>query len=299
MERFERAQEGGFIRRAPGGVARAGVLCAAVVWGGACNGLLGIDLPELRDDTAAAASSSSAGGGGGQPGGDTGGGGGAGGGGGGGAPQCDVLEVLPGEDLDLSMIDDMEDGDIDIPEGDGKTPRSGAWFMFGDDTEGAILTPEDKAGLVQELPSPRPEGDGESTMAVHTSGEGFADWGAGIGVNLLGEGYYDASEYRGLTFWGRAEEGTDGEVLVAFVDQQTHDAGGICDPEVDCHDYFSLRVTLTPSWTQFKVPIECLRQGGWGREFEAVAIDRLWAIQFRFTKEQVFDVWIDDVAFYR
>ncbi len=48
-----------------------------------------------------------------------------------------------------------------------------------------------------------------------------------------------------------------------------------------------------------KIPVECLKQEPYGNQLLAPALHRLWAIEFFFDKELAFDIWIDDVAFYR
>ncbi|MGK3966802.1 protein kinase [Sorangium sp. So ce118] len=176
-------------------------------------------------------------------------------------------------------------------------PRLGAWFTYHDGSEGGAQEPDDAAGLVTATMPAR----GDSTLAVHTSGnDRFAEWGAGIGFHLSNADY-DATGYRGIAFWARAEEGLSTDLLVAFVDRQTHPGGGICGPEegqVPCYDHFHTRVTLASDWKHVKVPVECLVQTGYG-VFDALAQSGLRDIQFSFSAGQAFDLWIDDVAFYR
>ncbi|WP_159397264.1 hypothetical protein [Sorangium cellulosum] len=258
--------------------AAAGALCAAAVWPG-CNAIVGIEAPVREDATAATeAGSGSAGAGGAQP-------------------DCTLLEVSPEETLELSMIDDMEDGNIGILKGDGATPRQGAWFTYSDGSEGGAQEPSDLAELVAAMMPAR----GDSERAVHTSGNDlFTKWGAGTGFRLNGA-YYDATDYRGITFWARAEEGSPTGLSVTFVDQQTDPGGGICGDkkgQVPCFDHFHTSVPLTSDWKHFKVPVGCLVQTGYGL-FEAPAQDRIQAIQFSFGPGQAFDFWIDDVAFYK
>ncbi|MGK4004480.1 hypothetical protein WMF31_17730 [Sorangium sp. So ce1036] len=243
--------------------AGAGALCAAAVWPG-CNAILGIEAPERE--------------------------------GAGDQLDCTMLEVVPGEPLELSMIDDMEDGNTAIPKGDGAIPRQGVWILFHDNSEDGDQQPPHQSKLVEAMSPAR----GDSERGVHTSGnELFTEWGAGIGIRL--SGYYDATAYRGVTFWARAEEGSSTDLFVTLVDQQTDNEGGICgddEGQVPCYDHFHTIVTLTPDWKHFKVPAGCLVQTGYG-VFEALAQDRIRNIQFSFGPGQAFDIWIDDVAFYR
>ncbi|WP_437683568.1 hypothetical protein [Sorangium sp. So ce131] len=258
--------------------AGAGALCAAAAWPG-CNAIVGIEAP-VREDVAVAtgAGSGSAGAGGDRP-------------------DCTSLEVSPEEALELSMIDDMEDGNIGILKSDDATPRQGSWFAYNDGSEGGAQAPSERAELVAAMMPARVD----SERAVHTSGnELFTSWGAGVGFELS-TAYYDATGYRGITFWARAEGESSREMFVTFVDQQTDAGGGICGAmagQVPCYDHFHTSVALTSDWKHFKVPVGCLTQSGYGL-FEAIAQDRISKIQFSFGPGQAFNFWIDDVAFYK
>ncbi|WP_155799085.1 hypothetical protein [Sorangium cellulosum] len=217
--------------------------------------------------------------------------------GGGGAGPCEVLEVMPGELLDGSMIDDMEDGDLSILPGEKENPRAGIWFMDNDPSPEGIREPDNEADLMSTVDPPR----GDSHVAVHTgANDGFREYGASVAFFLYNDGFGDASEYRGITFWARAEESSARRMKVMFIDRQTRDTGGICDVEADgCYDHFHRHVLLADDWKHFKIPVECLKQGGFGDQFEAPAMDQLWGFYFSFDAGQAFDIWIDDVAFYR
>ncbi|WP_437775857.1 hypothetical protein [Sorangium sp. So ce1097] len=229
--------------------------------------------------------------------GDGGGGGGGMGGGSVGAGPCEVLEVQPGETLELSMIDDMEDGNLQILPGDDMNPRSGDWFMDNDGSPEGIHEPDIEADLMTSLDPPR----GDSLMALHTSANNrFTEYGASVAVFLNNDDFYDASGYRGITFWARAEEGSSRRLKVMFIDRQTRPTGGICDEAAgECYDHFHRPVTLADDWKHFKIPAECLRQGGFGEQFEAPLLEQLWGLYFSFDANQAFDIWIDDIAFYR
>ncbi|KYF49964.1 hypothetical protein BE04_00980 [Sorangium cellulosum] len=215
----------------------------------------------------------------------------------GGGDPCKVFEAMPGEVLDLSLIDDMEDQDLSIPTGDGASPRAGLWFKDNDLSPEGIHEPENELDLMSTVDPPR----GDSLVAVHTSAnDGFRDWGAGVAFFLDNDDFYDASKYRGITFWARAGESSTKRMKVMFVDRQTRHTGGICDLEADgCYDHFHQYVVLADDWKRFKLPAACLKQAGFGDQFDAPAMDQLWGFYFFFDPGQAFDVWIDDVAFYR
>ncbi|AUX45842.1 uncharacterized protein SOCE26_073380 [Sorangium cellulosum] len=217
-------------------------------------------------------------------------------GGAGGGDRCKILEVSPDEVLTTSLIDDLEDGNIDVPEGEPANPRLGFWYTFNDMT-GGNQEPSNDNDLVVPLALPR-EG---SELAVHTSADdGFTEWGAGVGVLLRDGEYYDASAYSGITFWAYAEEDSSRALVVSFIDRQTDGEGGECGGEMQplCYDHFHSDIILTPSWKHYKIPIACLKQEGYG-EFPALRVTELRSIDFLYARGKAFNIWIDDIAFYR
>ncbi|WP_437572027.1 hypothetical protein [Sorangium sp. So ce542] len=125
---------------------------------------------------------------------------------------------------------------------------------------------------------------GSSLSAAYSEADDkFTDWGALFGFRLnsnemeTNPGVYDTPEFRGITFFARADSGASTEVLVDVVDAQTWNKGGVC---TRCDDHFTKIVTLTPCWTQYKVAFSELKQSGWGQAFAAVDLTKVWSIQF-------------------
>ncbi|WP_437564164.1 hypothetical protein [Sorangium sp. So ce542] len=228
------------------------------------------------------------------------GGAGAGAGGAGGAGGGCVVEMPAGEAPTAPLlIDDMEDGDNNIiPIEDEANPRRGYWFA-ANDTNGE-QHPAPGNFYMSELELPR----GDSTSAVNTEADnGFTQWGALVGLLLNTdeagtESVYDASGFRGIAFWAYAESDSYARMIVDVADVQTWRAGGICGINGLCDDHFRMIVALTPCWKYYEVPFADLKQTGWGEKFDAVDVTQLWAIQFRFSSGQRFNIWVDDVAFY-
>ncbi|WP_437669148.1 hypothetical protein [Sorangium sp. So ce131] len=226
--------------------------------------------------------------------------GGAGGAGGGGAGGGCVVEMPAGEaPTPPLLIDDMEDGDINIiPIEDDVNPRRGYWYA-ANDMNGEQLPRADDF-YTSEIELPR----GDSTLAVNSEADvGFSLWGALFGFRLNAveagtEGVYDASRFRGIAFWAYAESGSYTRMIVDVADVQTWKDGGICGTNGVCDDHFRTIVVLTPCWKYYEIPFANLKQTGWGEKFDAVDVTQLWAIQFRFNSKQNFNVWVDDVAFY-
>ncbi|XXY46181.1 carbohydrate binding domain-containing protein [Sorangium sp. So ce269] len=275
-----------------------GVCASAVFWLG-CAQIFGFDKRyELRDASAGGAGAGGAGAGGAGAGGAGAGGAGAGGadtagaGAGDAGPGC--ADGMPPVDITaLSLIDDMEDGNrFILPGGHDENPRHGRWFVYNDGR--GTQTPSDEEFSPAEIERPRDD----SSRAVHTAGDdGFVEWGAGVGFSLAYSGFYDAAEFRGIAFWAYAEEGSTRTMSVAVGDAQTTEEGGICNEA--CGDHFFAMVVLSRCWKYHEIPFSELQQIGWGEPAEALDAARLWGVQLSLPPGQAFDVWIDDIAFYR
>ncbi|MEE9385542.1 MAG: hypothetical protein V3V08_19200 [Nannocystaceae bacterium] len=207
--------------------------------------------------------------------------------------QSTPTPAPPGE-----MIDDMEDKDGAILEVSG---RSGAWYTSNDESKDGTQTPASDADFTMtELEAPREK----SKYAARCQGSGFKEWGAAFGFNLnepdgKDRGTYDASKYAGLVFWARNGEAGPQSFTLAFVDDQTDPQGGNCDESKadDCWDHFATSVKLTDKWEQYEIEIADLKQGGWGKKFDALHLNALYSVEFQNEAAVDFDIWIDDIAF--
>ena len=132
------------------------------------------------------------------------------------------------------MLDDFEDGDGAIIMSGG---RQGFWYTFNDGTAGGSQTPPSTAVV------PDSGGACESANALHTTGSGFATWGAGIGVDLNNLGGamgvkmpWDASAYTGIVIAARGSGMVRrAEELAAEHDDREHEDEKGCDFGVhDC-----------------------------------------------------------------
>lgn len=188
----------------------------------------------------------------------------------------------------------------------------GAWYTYTDMTAGAIA-PAEGATFV-------PEMSDNGTPAAHASGDGFTDWGAGMGFNLLtpvdpgtsgleapcvpasgNPGSVDLSMFTGISFSAKASghavrlKVTDAQSVPTTVD-------GACVPsEIEterCEDSFGKVLTLTPEWQDFKFSWAELTQEGWGKKFpDGLQTSAIIAVQFQVTANTAFDYWVDNVAF--
>jgi hypothetical protein len=184
------------------------------------------------------------------------------------------------------LIDDFEDGNSQVLVRDG---RNGVWHVFQDGSEGADISMTDP-------PVPDSGGANGSRRAMHLSGSGFQDWGAGVGLELRsGVLPYDASAHQGIRFWAR---GTPSLRLV-FVQQDlaTGDTCAACSGgSSECANFYGASAVLSDDWTEFTVPWSALSQSFAGST--AFGADQLLMIKFEAPPADRFEFWLDDVSFY-
>jgi hypothetical protein len=212
---------------------------------------------------------------------------------------------------DPLMIDDMEDGDGDICR---TKVRNGGWYTFGDSTVGAELSPPSNSPF---LPTLIGDGSrGNSRYAAHFSGSGFTEWGAIMGLVLIAPPVltnenpgpvattaavptFDAAQgVGGITFWMKSSA----PVSVAIPTSETTPTseGGQCadaPSEHNCDNHFQFQITApSPGWAEYQVPFNALRQAAGSAIWNP---RHLMNIQFQVPPEAPFDVWVDDLAFYK
>src|SRR5258706_6711741 len=149
------------------------------------------------------------------------------------------------------LIDDMEDGDGKVSPAGG---RGGDWFTYHDMTAGTQI-PAQGGPVVPEAAD-----RAGSTKAIHTTGSGFADWGAGLGVALHLSCPYDGSAYSGISFFAKGADPLTVKVKTAPTTPGAE--GGSC--AVNCYDPFKKDLVLSPAWTRYSIAWADLAQGGWG-----------------------------------
>ncbi len=200
------------------------------------------------------------------------------------------------------MIDDLQHSGDSLPPTNG---RCGSWFVYNDMT-GPAQTPP--ANMVF------PSAPGYcSTLAMHTTGGPFTNYGGGIGFDLndCGGGTrttYDASAHQGIAFWAKSTTAADAEfpIYLLVLTPATVPAGtaggggGTCVPADAgqmCGDSHRFAVQLTTEWQEFNVLFTDLLQAGWGIK---VPFDpsKILAMQYNIPISQAFDFWIDDIGFY-
>lgn len=191
----------------------------------------------------------------------------AGGGGGGadaGAGRGGTISVEPTSGsgaVDPSwtgLIDDFEDGDVRA-----KVPR-GWWYPVNDETSTQGFGIE-------------PISDGTpSVYALRTHGSGFHDWGAALGVDLVGDtSPLSAPSTAKLCFQARVEPGTTTLVQVHFVSDQ----------------HYIHEVSLSEAWSRY---CSTLTDFVGANDAPLIPNDMI-ALQFFFAPNSRFELWLDDV----
>lgn len=199
------------------------------------------------------------------------------------------------------LIDNFEDGDTRVAAGDSN--REGFWFYLND---GKGTFTHDATSFV-----PVPGGVGNSVFAAHFGGDGFTDWGFGVGTALKRRTVThtcpaDASLFAGVRFRARGQAGpqNEGHARVTLPLLQTMDQqwGGSC--EAKCGDLHQRFVKLCPEWREYVLSFDDFQQTGWGQAV-VFSPEDLIGLNFEILPNgnpggfdnQPADVWIDDIRF--
>jgi hypothetical protein len=199
------------------------------------------------------------------------------------------------------IVDDMEDQTQAILGSDAY----GSWYVYGDDTIGAHMTPAPNTAFSME---PIPGGRCASEYAMRMSGTGFTTWGAGMGFDF---GYggttdggavvkipVDAHAYSGVRFWARVGEATTKNATFSIlagncpVADGGADAGAVRAPS-DCALSFQKPLTLTNDWVRYDITFDDLLSNP-GRL--PIARDQIYSFGFLVSAGMTFDLWIDDIS---
>ena len=209
-----------------------------------------------------------------------------------------------------AMIDDMESGgDPNIPMTSG---RNGSWWAGGDSVSpNAMIVPSNTGGPASVIPNGGRCGSLHAMRAT-ISGQGFTSW-AVLTVSMRygsdGDGGtgilpYDVHYRNGITFWARVSDTSAADVRFGVSDKWSRPEGGICDASVTngptaCYDTFGVPLTqLGTTWTQYQIPFGGLSQRMFGLQRQTLDTTAIYTIDFNFQTGEIFDFWVDDIAFY-
>jgi hypothetical protein len=195
------------------------------------------------------------------------------------------------------LIDDMEDGTQYIITDNG---LQGLWYTYNDESPGASQEPSQGFPMYRtdlgsaivardcQAPGSPPffAGETDCSFVARTWGDGQRGWGAGIGLDLNGEGgvknAFDASNYGGIGFFVMGNV-RGGSIRVNVQDVRTtpesagaadreliarcesfYDDGGAIIPTGTCNDHYGRRIAIGPEWTWVEIPFGCMAAEGWG-----------------------------------
>ena len=175
--------------------------------------------------------------------------------------------------------------------------RGGYWYVFAD-KQGSEVTPMpgDQGGTFS-MSEGGAKGTKYAARMQGTVGGGDLVY-VGMGFNFVDpKGQYDASKYKGVSFWAKKGPGSVANVRLKVPDVATEPDGKICS---DCYNDFGADLTLSEEWQQFTIPFSAMKQmKGWGSPHPA-AIDatKLYGMQFQVNeKGGKFDIWVDEIEF--
>jgi endoglucanase len=193
-----------------------------------------------------------------------------------------------------AVIDDGEDNNHQAIAQKG---RGGYWYTFVDKA-GSTVSPT--AGEQGGTFAMAPGGANGSAFAARATAKlaGGNVVFAGVGVNFTDpKGPYDASAYKGISFWAKRSETSASKVRVKLPDVNTDPDGKVC---TECYNDFGMDIELTPAWTKYTIPFNQMsQQSGWGApRTAAIEVTRVYGIQLQAsTPGAEFDIAIDDLEF--
>lgn len=144
----------------------------------------------------------------------------------------------------------------------------------------------------------------DSLSAMHIAGTCSTYAGIGCYLNrptlTSTTGAYDASAYKGITFWAKGT-GNGGNFIAVgqMASTELEKFGGTCLLSACDGNTFTLKGLSNTVWTQYTVPSTALT-GGTVSPFNPLGT---WTFEFQFTSGTdllgvPFELWIDDVSFY-
>lgn len=191
----------------------------------------------------------------------------------------------------------ISDGEANSNQVNAVKGRGGYWYTFVD-KNGSSITPTsgDQGGTFTMTPG----GANGTKFAAHMTGQvGTADTVyAGMGLNFLEpKGPYDATAYKGISFWAKKGPGSTSKVRLKVPDTNTDPDGKVCK---ECYNDFGVDLNLTDQWTQYVVPyIGMTQMKDWGNpRMPGIDSSRVYGMQFQVNEKGApFDVWVDEIQF--
>ena len=213
------------------------------------------------------------------------------------------------------LIDDFEDGDkliniINSPR------RDGIWDTNNDGTVGGTEAPAPMMFLPVELAAMTAGTDAAApyagdTYAAHLTGKGFTSFGAYMNVSMRAVAvfndtpYYDASGYKGISFIAKAGSTASAikAMRVRFISGDTDPRGQKCKTSgvqnTLCYNHYYASVTLTSAWKLYQINFSGFVQGADGMINASIDTKEMYGMEFYFAQSTTFDLWLDDLTFFK
>ena len=175
--------------------------------------------------------------------------------------------------------------------------RGGYWYTFSDELGTKVVPETGKHGGTFQM---SPGGASGSKFAAHMSGTigSGGNVQAGMGLNFVDpKGQYNASKYKGVSFWAKKGPGSAAEVRLKVPDIATDPEGKVCK---ECYNDFGVDLTLTEEWTQYTIPFTSMKQlKGWGSPHtDGIDPSTLYGMQWQVqVPGAAFDIWVDEIEF--
>ena len=199
------------------------------------------------------------------------------------------------------QIDDFEDQDSFILR---LSMRNGPWYVVADATATGTVGPK---MMVGPLPTADLRSGSSSISALHLSATGFADWGVGVGADLVNQMAkkvaYDVSAYKSVRFYAKIASGSSATVKVLFPNSFSDADGGKCtdaDTKKRCGDHLFKSVAgLKTTWDVYEVKFADLTQQAFGLpQTFPLDLSSVYSVQFTLANKLLpVDVWLDDITF--
>lgn len=116
---------------------------------------------------------------------------------------------------------------------------------------------------------------------------------------------YDTSTWEGVVFWGRVAPGSETSLRVRASDYLTDDKGCGCTPYTNqndasdgCDKFGFFPPPLNGNFEVRFAPFSEMQQGGWGQPSPGLYTKRLYEMGVEYGRG-AWDLWIDDIGFYR
>jgi endoglucanase len=175
--------------------------------------------------------------------------------------------------------------------------RGGYWYTFVDKAGSSVTPTAGEQGGTFTMTEGGANGTKYAARMTGSIGGGDIVY-AGMGLNFVDpKGQYDASKFKGISFWAKKGPGSTGAVRLKVPDKNTDPDGKVCTA---CFNDFGIDLQLTEQWTQYTVPFTSMKQiAGWGSPHTSgIVPSTIYGMQFQVNeKNSKFDIWVDEIQF--